>query len=276
MEIWKHIIYPFFVEVYATAATPFVQTWRWKWGNTFFGSRFLLVVFVGPSKKKHINLAELCSAENTQLGQDFNLIGNRFSIILFQRPRLELEKSVWWWIWEFLDCWGDTFFVIYWPTISISLDMFFSSGFRSVLGPTSRSRRSWQWIKHGSFFGGDPFVDFHIIFYEVLLTSRWNPNARVNPLTKVAGLHWKYGSRGKLQQKWFLVYWLLQAAWDLRKNMEAKKSTPKWRVAHPRIHPPPLFGVPKCELSMFRFGPFCCLHPTLQQQLHGTSLAPGS
>ena len=49
--------------------------------------------------------------------------------------------------------------------------------------------------------GGDPFVDFHIIFYEVLLTSRWNPNARVNPLTKVAGLHWKYGSRGKCSTK---------------------------------------------------------------------------
>lgn len=190
-----------------------------------FWFTFFVGCFFGPSKKKHINLAALCSAENTQLGQDFNLIGNRFSIILFQRPKLELPwKKVFGdefgssWVLGFL---GRSFFL--WLTdLSLSyLLTSFSSGFRSVLG-RSRSPGFWQWIKHGSCFGGDPFVDFHIIFYEVLLTSRWNSNSRVNPLTKVAGLHWKYGSRGKFQQKWFLVYWLLQAALDLRKNMEAK------------------------------------------------------
>lgn len=117
--------------------------------------------------------------------------------------------------------------------------------------PFLAMNQAWELLWGGSFCWFS-----NIIFYEVLLTSRWNPNARVNPLTKVAGLHWKYGSPGNFQQKWFLVYWLLQAALDLRKNMQAKNSTPKWRVAQPRIHPPPLFGVPKCELSTFWFGPF--------------------
>lgn len=104
-------------------------------------------------------------------------------------------------------------FHIYW--------LVFSSGVSFGFGPKPFPRflamnQAWELL------WGDPFVDFHIIFYEVLLTSRWNSNSRVNPFTKVAGLHWKYGSRGKLQRKWFLVHWLLQAALDLRKNMEAK------------------------------------------------------
>lgn len=92
MEKWKHIIiYPpfFWGTVYATTFVPST-----KHAAETEETHFLVHVFFGcffwPIQEKHINLAELCSAENTQLGQDFNLIGNRFSIILFQRPKLEL------------------------------------------------------------------------------------------------------------------------------------------------------------------------------------------
>ena len=233
MEKWKHIIYPFFVEVYAIAATPFAQTWRWKWGNTFFGSRFLLIVFLAHPRK------------NTSTWQNFvrlripNLVRISISLAIASPSSCSSdqnwsyhEKSVWWWIWEFLGSWGDPFFVIYWPITFISIDKFFLPGFRSVLG-RSRSPVFGHESSMGASLGGS----FCWCSYHFLWSSYWQAagksNSRVNPFTKVAGLHWKYGRRGKFQQKWFLVYWLLQAALDLRKNMEAKKSTPKWRVAHP-------------------------------------------
>ena len=201
MEIWKHIIYPFFVEVYATAATPFVQPWHWNWRNTFFGSRFLSVVFLAHPRK------------NTSTWQHFvrlripNLVRISISLAIASPSSCSSDQN---WSYHEKKCLvmnlavlgflGRSFFL--WLTdLSLSyLLTSFSSGFRSVLG-RSRSPGFWQWIKHGSCFGGDPFVDFHIIFYEVLLTSRWNSNSRVNPLTKVTGLHWKYGSRGKISTK---------------------------------------------------------------------------
>ena len=233
MEKWKHIIYPFFVEVYATAATPFAQTWRWKWGNTFFGSRFLFIVFLAHPRK------------NTSTWQNFvrlripNLVRISISLAIASPSSCSSDQN---WSYHEKKCLvmnmgvlgflGRSFFCnlltyhfhIYWQV--------FSSGVSFSFGPKPFPR-FWPWIKHGSFFGGILLLMFISFSMKFLLTSRWKIQLESESLHESCRASLEIWQTWKISTKMIPGILTTSSSFGSSKNMEAKKSTPKWRVAHP-------------------------------------------